>query len=101
MLIRITVVEILFTVGQIKNGRKVYSLISKLLRVPKLLLKLFFKWAKLGLLLFIFVLFSHLMDKFSTNLTVNDKSVDGVPGSQTQGSTMGGADESTELWRHP
>ena len=101
MLIRITVVEILFTVVQIKNGRKVYSLISKLLRVPKLLLKLFFKWAKLGLLLFIFVLFSHLMDKYSTNLTVNDKSVDGVLGSQTQGSTMGGADESTELWRHP
>ena len=31
----------------------------------------------------------------------NDKSVDGVIGTQTQGGTMVGADKSTELWRHP
>ena len=32
---------------------------------------------------------------------MNDKSVDGVLGSQTQGGRMEGADGSTELWRHP
>ena len=42
--------------------------------------------------------FSH--DKYSTN-TINDKSVDGVLGTRTQCSRMVGADESTELWRHP
>ena len=31
----------------------------------------------------------------------NDKSVDGVLGTQTGGGRMVGADESTELWRHP
>ena len=31
----------------------------------------------------------------------NDKSVEGVLGTQTQGDRMKGADESTELWRHP
>ena len=29
------------------------------------------------------------------------KSVDGVLGTQTRGGRMVGADESTELWRHP
>ena len=32
--------------------------------------------------LFIFVLFSHCKDNYSTNLTINDKSVDGVLGSR-------------------
>ena len=32
---------------------------------------------------------------------MNDKSVNGVLGSQTRGSRMEGADESTELWQHP
>ena len=41
------------------------------------------------------------MDKFSTNLTINDKSVDGMLGSQTRGGRMEGADESTELWVLP
>ena len=50
---------------------------------------------------FIFVLFSHGMDKYSTNLTINEKSVDGTLGSQTRGGRMEGADESTELWQHP
>ena len=58
----------------------------------------FFKWAKPGLF-FIFVLFSHGMDKHSTNLTINEKSVDGMLGSR--GGRMEGADESTELRRHP
>ena len=31
----------------------------------------------------------------------NDKSVDGVLGTQTGGGRMVGTDESTELWRHP
>ena len=51
--------------------------------------------------LFIFVVFSHCMDKNSTNLTINEKSVDGMLGSQTRGGKMEVADESTELWRHP
>ena len=56
----------------------------------------FFKWAKP-----LFVLFSDRMDKYSTNLTINEKSVDGMLGSRTRGGRMEGADESTELWRHP
>ena len=56
------------------------------------------KWAKPGLFLFI-SFFSH--DKYSTNLTINDKSIDGVLGTRTRGGRMVGADESTELWRHP
>ena len=39
------------------------------------------------------------MDKYSTNLTINEKSVDGMLGSQTWGGRMEGVDESTELWR--
>ena len=47
-----------------------------------------------------FCLFSYFSyDKYSTN-TINEKSVDGVLGTRTQGSRMVGADESTELWRH-
>ena len=42
--------------------------------------------------------FSH--DKYSTN-TINDKSVDGLLGTRTQCGRMVGANESTELWRHP
>ena len=37
------------------------------------------------------------LDKYSTN----DKSIDGVLGTQTRGGRMVGADESVELWRHP
>ena len=33
--------------------------------------------------------------------TINDKSVDGVLGTRTQGVRMVSGDESTELWRHP
>ena len=40
-------------------------------------------------------------NRCSTNLTLNDKSVDGVLGTSTWGGRMEGADESTELWRHP
>ena len=43
---------------------------------------------------------SFLHDKYST-ITINDKSFDGVLGTRTRGSRMVGADESTELWRHP
>ena len=46
-----------------------------------------------------FWFFSH--DKYSTNLTINYKSVDGVLGTKTQGGRMAGSDESTEHWRHP
>ena len=49
-----------------------------------------------------FCLFSFVShDKYSTNLSINDKSVDGVLGTQTWGGRMVGADESTELWRPP
>ena len=56
------------------------------------------KWAILGLFFVYFHSFSHRMDKYSTNLTINDKSVDGMLGSQTRGGRMEGTDESTELW---
>ena len=49
----------------------------------------------------LFSFFYTTQDKYSTNFTVNDKSIDGVLGSQTRGGIMEGADESTELWRHP
>ena len=49
-----------------------------------------------------FCLFSFFSgEKFSTNLTINDKSVDGMLGTRTQGSRMVGAEKSTELRRHP
>ena len=35
------------------------------------------------------------------NLTIIDKSVDGVLGTRTRGGRMDGSDESTEQWRHP
>ena len=50
--------------------------------------------------LFVYFLFlSH--DKYSTNLTLNDKSIDNMLGTRTQGGSMVGTDKSTELWRHP
>ena len=49
-----------------------------------------------------FCLFSFFSyDKYSTNLTINDKNIYGVLGTRTQGGRMVGADESTELWWHP
>ena len=59
------------------------------------------KWAKPGLFSVYFRSFSQHKDKYSTNFTKNDKSIDGVLGSRTWGGMMEGADESTELWRHP
>ena len=44
--------------------------------------------------------FRFLHDKYNTN-TINDKSVDGVLGTQTCGGRMVGAEKSTELWLHP
>ena len=41
--------------------------------------------------------FSQQKDKYSTNFTINDKSIDGVLGSRTRGGMMEGADESTVL----
>ena len=46
-------------------------------------------------LLVYFVLFSHHLDKYSTNLTIDDKSIDGLLGTQTRGGRMVGTDEST------
>ena len=43
---------------------------------------------------------STFLTSHGTNLTINDKSVDGVLGSRTLGGRMEGADESTEVWRH-
>ena len=59
------------------------------------------KWAKPGLFLVYFRSFSQHKDKYSTNFTINYKSIDGVLGSRTRGDMMEGADKSTELWRHP
>ena len=53
----------------------------------------------MGLIRPLFVFFSH--DKYSTNLTISYKSIDGVFGTRTRGSMMVGADESTELWQDP
>ena len=50
---------------------------------------------------FYFRSFSQHKDKYSTNFTINDKSIDGALGSRTRGGMMEGVDESTELWRHP
>ena len=50
---------------------------------------------------FFFVLFSHCKYKYSTNWTLNYKSIDGVLRSKTRCSRMEGADKSTELWWHP
>ena len=58
---------------------------------------LLLKWAKpASFCLFSFV--SH--DKYSTNLTINDKGIVSVLGIQTWSGRMVGVDESTELWRH-
>ena len=61
-----------------------------LLNVGKLFL---FKWAKPASFCLI-LFFSN--DNYSTNLTLNDKSVDVVFGTRTQGSRIVGADEPTE-----
>ena len=53
---------------------------------------------KPGIFLFLFSFFSH--DKYSTN-TINEKSIDGMLGTQTRSGRMVGADETTELWWHP
>ena len=47
------------------------------------------------------VYFRFLQDKCSTNLTINDESIDGVLGIQTRESRMVGTNKSTKLWRHP
>ena len=62
---------------------------------------LFLKMGQTPPLFGLFLLYSQCKDKYSTNFTINDKSIDGVLGSQTLGGMMEGADESTELWRHP
>ena len=49
----------------------------------------------------LFSFFSQCKDKYSTKFIINDKSIDGVLGSQTRDGMMEGADESTELWQHP
>ena len=43
----------------------------------------------------LFLFFSQRKDKYSTNFTINDKSIDGVLGNRTRGGMMEGADEST------
>ena len=40
-------------------------------------------------------------DKYSTILTINDKRIDGVLGTQTQGGIIVGGDKSTEPWQCP
>ena len=47
----------------------------------------------------LFSFFSHA--KYSINLTINYKSIDGVLGTRPQGSRIVGTDEFTELWRPP
>ena len=50
----------------------------------------------------LFVYFrSFLRTNIAQILTINEKNINGVRVTQTQGSSVVGADESTELWRHP
>ena len=42
-----------------------------------------------------------MASSYSTSLTINDKSLDGVLGIRTWGGRIVGSDESIELWRHP
>ena len=56
----------------------------------------FLKMAKPGLFFVIFALFT-MQKQNNTNLTINDKSVDGELGTRTWGGNMEGADKSTEL----
>ena len=39
--------------------------------------------------------------KYSTNLSINNESIDCLLGTRTRGGRMVGADKSTELHRHP
>ena len=50
---------------------------------------------------FIFVLIHNSKTNYSTNLTINDKSLDGVLGTRTWCGSMEGANKSTQLWQHP
>ena len=59
--------------------------------------------------MFIFVLFLHRTDKYSTNLTINEKSIDGMLGSQTRAAewkaqtnppSYGGTPLLNFLWTH-
>ena len=56
----------------------------------------FLKWANPGLFLCLFSSFPH----YTIQIWI-DKSIDGVLGTRTQCNRMEGADESTELLRHP
>ena len=49
----------------------------------------------------LFVYFRSFRIILRSNLTINDKCIDGVLGSRTEGGRIEDADESTELWRHP
>ena len=64
----------------------------------KIYYQIFFKWA-------FFDLFStdlfRLSSFFQMTQLYIDKSVDGMLGTRTWGGRIEGADESTELWRHP
>ena len=58
--------------------------------------KVFTKWVKYGLF---FVYFRPFL--ITISIILIEKSLDGVLGIQTCGSTMVGSDETTELWRPP
>ena len=63
------------------------------------ILHVFFKkWAKSGLF---FVYFCSFHMTNIVQIDHNDKSVNGVLGTRTRGGRVVGADEFTELWRHP
>ena len=86
----------------VQNGserREIFAVLVDILGQDNIIRHIFLKkWAKPGLFLFIFRSFH------TTNIaqkTIDDKSVDGVLGTQTLGGRMVGTDKSTELWRHP
>ena len=59
----------------------------------------FLKMVQTRPLFCLFSFFSRV--KYGTKLTINYKSIDGMFGTWTQGGRMVGANESTELLRHP
>ena len=78
-----------------------YDLLKRILLIfERRQVKICPKWAKPGLFCS-FLFSSQCIDKYRTNLTVNDKNIVGVLGSRTRGSRMECAEESTELWWPP
>ena len=63
--------------------------------------KLYYFFLKMGQSRPLFVYFRSFHIPIQMTIIQFEKTIDGVLGTQTRGGWMEGADESTELWRHP